>query len=162
MDIDYSVVLDDGERKRMLAEGYAPEVIDWTAKQRYKSALAEFQEKNRCLKRYYEPMSYFGFVEDLFPGIEKLMVVTTDRKDGEKGYQLMDADDLMDYQAFRDDVCVPPATFINGRYSLACCKDIHALVIDLDAVEADVLDVVISNGNIGGKIPLPTYIVNSG
>lgn len=162
MSIDYSAVLDDNERKRMLAEGYAPEVIDWTAKQRYKSALADFQEKNRCLKRYYEPMSYFGFVEDLFPGIEKLMVVTTERQEEEKGYQLMDADDLMDYQAFRDDVCVPPATFINGRYSLACCKDIHALVIDLDAVEADVLDVVISNGSIGGNIPLPTYIVNSG
>ena len=162
MDIDYSVVLDDAERQRMLDEGYAPEVIDWTAKRRYQSALTEFQAKNRCLRRYYEPMSYVGFVEDLFPGVGLLMVITTDRQDGEKGYQLMDVDQLMDYQAFRSDVCVPPATFINGRYSLACCKDIHALVIDLDAVEADVLDVVISNGSIGGNIPMPTYIVNSG
>lgn len=160
--VDYSLVLDEDERQKMLDDGYAPEVIDWTAKQRYNAALAEFRAKNACLKRYFEPLPYFDFMEDLFPGVEQFMVVTTDRQDGEKGCQLMDVDQLMDYQAFRSDVCVPPATFINGRYSLACCKDIHALVIDLDAVEADVLDVVISNGSIGRNIPLPTYIVNSG
>lgn len=162
MDIDYSVVLDENERQKMLAEGYAPEVIAWTAKQRYNAALEEFRLKNAYLKKYFDPMPYFDFVGDLFPGVDQLMVVTTERTENDKGFQLMDADQLMDYQAFRSDVCVPPATFINGRYSLACCKDIHALVVDLDGVEADVLDVVISNGSIGGNIPLPTYIVNSG
>ena len=162
MDIDYSVVLDDGERQRMLQEGYLPEVIDWTAKQRYKAALEEFRMKNFYLKKYFTPMTYFEFVGDLFPGVEQLMVVTTECTGSDKGFQLMDVDELVEYQAFRSDVCVPPATFINGRYSLACCKDIHALVVDLDGVEADVLDVVISNGSIGGNIPLPTYIVNSG
>ena len=122
MEIDYSVVLDEDERQQMLEEGYAPEVIDWTAKQRYNAALEEFRSKNRCLKRYFEPMPYFDFVEDLFPGVDQLMVVTTDRKDGEKGCQLMDVDQLMDYQAFRSDVCVPPATFINGRYSLRVAR----------------------------------------
>lgn len=163
MAIDYSVVLDENERQRMLEEGYLPEVIDWTAKQRYEAALADFRLKNAYLKKHFgEAVPYFDFVGDVFPGVDQLMVITTERTDNEKGFQLMDVDDLMDYQAFRSDVCVAPATFINGRYSLACCKDIHALVIDLDGLEADVLDAVICNGSIGGNIPLPTYIVNSG
>lgn len=159
---NYSCVLDDNERAKMLEEGYLPEVIDWTAKKRYEVALEEFRLKNHYLRKYFTAAPYFDFMEDVFPGVEQFMVVTTERKAGEQGCQEMDIDELMEYQAFRSDVCVVPATFINGRYSLACCKDLHALVIDLDGVEADVLDTVIDNGSIGGKIPLPTYIVNSG
>lgn len=159
---DYSVVLDEHERARMLEEGYRPEVIDWTAKQRYEAALADFRAKNTVLGKHYEPLPYFDFVEGVFPGIDKLMVVTTERTEYEKGYQLLEIDELMDYQAYRADVYVVPATFINGRYSLGCCKDIHALVIDLDAVEADTLKIVIENGSIGNNVPQPTFIVNSG
>lgn len=159
---DFSCVLDDNERTRMLAEGYQPEVIEWTAKKRYEAALADFKDKNIALGRYYEPLSYFDFVAEIWPGIDRLMVVTTEREEHEKGYQELDIDELMEYQAFRADVCVVPATFINGRYSLSCCKDIHALVIDLDGIEADVLRTVIENGGIGNNVPQPSYIVNSG
>lgn len=155
-------VFDENEETRMLAEGYDPMVIEYMANQLGAKMLADFHEKNVCLRQHYEAVSYYEFVAGVFPGLESLMVITTERRAGESGYQNMNLDDLMEYQAYRDDVCVAPATFINGRYSLSCCKDIHALVIDLDAVEADVLDVVISNGSIGGNIPLPTYIVNSG
>ena len=162
MDIDYSCVLDENERTRMLGEGYLPEVIEWTAKRRYEAALADFKDKNIALGRYYEPLPYFSFVAEVWPGIDRLMVVTTERKEHEKGYQELDVDELMDYQAYRADVCVVPATFINGRYSLACCKDIYALVVDLDGIEADVLRTVIENGGLGQNVPQPSYIVNSG
>ncbi len=157
MDIDYSLVLDDNERKRMLEEGYLPEVIEWHAKERWDKLQEEFRWKNAILKRHYEPAPYFDFVGDVFPDLEKLMVVTA-----EQGYQEMDIDELMDYQASRDDVYVVPASFINGYNSGATCRDVYALVVDIDRVHPETLQVIIENGNLGNRIPMPTYIVNSG
>lgn len=156
-EIDYNVVLDENERARMLEEGYLPEVIEWQAKERYDKLQDEFRWKNTILKRYYEPAPYFDFVEDVFPDLEKLMVVTA-----EQGYREMDVDELMEYHSARDDVYVVPASFINGYNASVACKDVYALVIDIDKMSPETLDVIIENGNLGTRTPMPTYIVNSG
>ena len=91
---DYSVVLDEHERAKMLADGYLPEVIDFHAQERYEKLQAEYNWKNVILGRYYEPTPYFDFVGDVFPDLEKLMVVTA-----EQGYQEMGIDELMEYQS---------------------------------------------------------------
>lgn len=155
--IDYSIVLDEGERAKMLEEGYLPEVVDWHARERFEKLQHEFGWKNGILHRYYTPTPYFEFVADVFPDLEKLMVVTE-----EKGYQEMTVDDLMEYQADRDDVYVVPASFINGYNSATACKDIYALVVDIDRIKPETLDAIIENGNLGNLTPMPTYIVNSG
>ena len=156
-EIDYSVVLDENERKKMLAEGYLPEVIDWHAKERYENYREQFLWKNAILKKRFTAVSYFEFVGDVFSENDKLMVVTA-----EKGYREMDVDELMEYQAGRSDVYVVPASFINGYNSAVACKDVFALVIDIDKIEPETLENIISNGNLGRMTPMPTYIVNSG
>lgn len=157
MAIDYSVVLDKNERQRMLEDGYLPEVIEYHAKERYEKLILEFRDKNRILSRYYEATPYFDFVGDVFPGVERLMVVT-----GDTTYKEMDLDELMEYQASRSNVYVAPASFINGCYSGTTCQNLHALVVDIDRIHPETLDVIIENGNLGNRIPMPTYIVNSG
>lgn len=157
MAIDYSVVLDKNERQRMLDDGYLPEVIDWHAKERFEKLQDEFRWKNTILKSFFEAAPYYEFVEDVFTGADRLMVVTADDT-----YQEMDADELMEYQATRDNVYVAPATFINGCYKKDTCQNVHALVVDIDRVQPETLQVVLGNKNVGNKIPMPTYIVNSG
>ena len=155
--VDYSLVLDKNERERMLREGYRPEVIDYHAKERYEQLQEEFRWKDAILKSCFPPAPYFDFVGDVFAGMDKLMVVTA-----EKGYSEMDVDELMSYQADRSDVYVVPASFINGYNSSSTCKDVYALVVDLDKMKPETLQVIIENGNLGGETPMPTYIVNSG
>lgn len=155
--IDYSVVLDENERKKLLAQGYLPEVIDRHAKERYNELQEDFRWKNGILNQLYTPVPYFEFVADVFPGLEKLMVVTS-----EQGYREMDVDELMEYQASRSDVYVVPASFINGYNSTVACKDVYALVIDIDKISPETLEAVATNGNLGGMTPMPTFIVNSG
>lgn len=154
---DYSVVLDEHERAKMLADGYLPEVIDFHAQERFEKLQAEYNWKNVILGRYYEPTPYFDFVGDVFPDLEKLMVVTA-----EQGYHEMDIDELMEYQSTRDDVYVVPASFINGYNSGTACRDVYALVVDIDRIKPETLDAIIENGNLGNLTPMPTYIVNSG
>lgn len=155
--IDYSVVLDQNERQRMLEDGYLPEVIDYHAKERYEKLQEEFRWKNAILKNHFESTSYYDFVGDVFWGLNKLMVVTEGI-----GFREMDVDELMTYQAARSDVYVVPASFINGYNSSVACKDVYALVVDIDKIEPETLKAIIVNGNLGGTIPMPTYIVNSG
>ena len=155
--VDYSVVLDKNERERMLAEGYLPEVIDWHARERFNALQEEFRWKNAILKSRFTPVSFYEFVGDVFSDLEKFMVVTA-----EQGYREMDADELMNYQASRSDVYVVPASFINGYNSSVACKDVYALVVDIDKIDPETLKAIITNGNLGGMTPMPTYIVNSG
>ena len=157
MAIDYGIVLDANERKRMLAEGYLPEVIEGLARERYQQLVDEFRWKNGLLGRYYEPVPYFDFVGDVFPDLEQLMVVTA-----EQGYKEMTVDELVEYQAQRDDVYVVPASFINGYNSGAACRDVYALVVDVDRVHPETLETIIEKGTLGNRIPMPSYIVNSG
>lgn len=156
-EIDYSIVLDENERRKMLAEGYLPEVIDWHARERYNELREDFRWKNGILNHLYTPVPYFEFVAEVFPGLDKLMVVTS-----EQGYREMDVDELMEYQANRSDVYVVPASFINGYNSTVACRDIYALVIDIDKISPETLEAVATNGNLGGMTPMPTFIVNSG
>ena len=157
MDIDYSVVLDANERQKMLEDGYLPEVIDWHAKERFNKLQDEFRWKNAILKNHFEATPYFDFVGDVFLDLDKLMVVTA-----EQGYQELDVDELMEYQAQRDDVYVVPASFINGYNAGAACRDVYALVVDIDRISPETLKAIIENGNLGNMTPMPTYIVNSG
>lgn len=157
MDIDYSVVLDKNERQRMLDDGYLPDVIDFIARDRYESMRNEFTMKKVVLNRYFEQLSFFDFVSEVFPGVVKLMVVTA-----EETYQEMDIDELMEYQATRSDVYVAPATYINGCYKADTCQNVLALVVDIDRIDWGTLEAIIKNGNLGGMTPMPSYIVNSG
>lgn len=155
--IDYSVVLDHSERAKLLEQGYQPDVIDYMARGRYEKLLEDFEYKNAILNRRGTATPYFDFVNAIWEDTDHLMVVTA-----EEGYQEMDIDELMEYQALRSDVYVVPASFINGYNSTVACKDVYALVIDLDDMDAETLKNVLDNGNVGGMTPAPTYIVNSG
>ena len=157
MEIDYSVVLDKNERQRMLDEGYLPDVIDYIARDRYESMRNEFSMKKVVLNRHFEPVAYFDFVAEVFPNVERLMVVTA-----EETYREMDVDELMEYQGTRNDVYVAPATYINGCYKADTCQNVHALVVDIDRIDWGTLEAIIKNGNLGGMTPMPSYIVNSG
>lgn len=96
-------------------------------------------------------------MDEVFPGLEKYMVIT-----GDAGYQEMDLNELMDYQADKDNVYVVPASFINGCYNGSTCRNIYALVVDVDKIKPQTLKTIIDNGNLGKNIPMPSYIVNSG
>lgn len=141
----------------MLDDGYLPEVIDWQYQQKFEKMQEDFRKKNYVLGRFYEATPFYEFVADVFPDLERFMVVT-----GETTYMEMDVDELMEYQSRRADVYVAPASFINGCYSAACCKDIYAFVVDIDRIDPETLRVIIDNGNLGNMTPMPTYIVNSG
>lgn len=157
MMIDFRILIDENEKQRMLQEGYLPEVIEWHAKERFNQMQADFRRKDGILKMFYEQRSYYEFVADVFPNLERLMVIT-----GETTYTEMDIDELMEYQSCRADVYVAPASFINGCYSSACCKDLYAFVVDIDRIEPDTLKAIIENKNLGMMTPMPTYIINSG
>lgn len=155
--IDYRVLLTETEYKRLLDDGYSPEVVEWRAQEKFKQLQEEFLWKNSILKRFYTATPFYEFVNDVFPDLEKLMVIT-----GETTYREMDLDELMEYQSDRADVYVTPASFIHGCYSASTCKDIYALVVDLDRINPETLKAIIDNGNLGMRTPMPTYIVNSG
>lgn len=150
-------MVDANIQRRMLAEGYAPEVIEWLEQDRIEQLQAEFLKKNAILKKNYVWTSYYDFLDAVFPGLNDFMVIT-----GDSGFKIMDADTLCEYQAVRNNVYVVPASFINGYYSGATCKDLYALVVDIDRVKPETLNIIISNGNLGSHIPMPTFITNSG
>lgn len=150
-------MIDLNVRQRMLDAGYESEVIEFLEKERVEQLRFEFLKKNVILNKYYRHTSYYDFMEDVFFGLDEFMVIT-----GDEGYRLMDVDQLMDYQVDRDNVYVAPASFINGCYSGATCRDLYAVVIDIDKVSPETLDIIIENGNLGSNIPMPTYITNSG
>ena len=151
------MAVDPNIKKRMLAEGYAPDVIDWWEEDRVETMVRDFHKKNAVLKWNYTQKSFYEFLEDVFPGLEEFMVIT-----GDAGFKKMGADELCDYQADKDNVYVVPASFINNYYSANTCKDLYALVVDVDKVKPETLAIIIKNGNLGGNIPMPTYITNSG
>lgn len=151
------MAVDPNIRKRMLEQGYAPDVIEWIEQEKEDQLRADFVKKNVILSTYYQVRSYYEFIADVFPGLEEFMVIT-----GDSGFKKMDADELCEYQADKDNVYVVPASFINHYYSGATCKDLYALVVDVDRIKPETLDIIISNGNLGKNIPMPTYITNSG
>ena len=149
--------VDPNVQRKLLAQGYDLDVIEWLAEENWREQVREFHEKSMILGKYYDLRSFYEFVEDVFPGLESFMVIT-----GSAGFKQMGADELCDYQADKDDVYVVPASFINGYYSDGTCKDMYALVVDVDRVKPKTLDIIINNGNLGEHIPMPTYITNSG
>ena len=151
------MAVDPNIRKRMLEQGYAPDVIEWIEQEKEDQLRTDFVKKNVILSTYYQVRSYYEFIADVFPGLEEFMVIT-----GDSGFKKMDADELCEYQADKDNVYVVPASFINHYYSGATCKDLYALVVDVDRIKPETLDIIISNGNLGKNIPMPTYITNSG
>lgn len=154
---EVSMSVDPNIKRKMLEQGYEPDVIEWMEKERVAKLREEFVQKNVILGRFYQQKVYYEFIADVFPGLEEFMVVT-----GDKGFQKMDADELCEYQSDRDNVYVVPASFINDYYSGATCKDMYALVVDVDRIKPQTLDAIIKNGNLGLHIPMPTYITNSG
>ena len=153
----YIMAVDPNVKKKMLAQGYAPDVIDWMEEERQDQLRKDFVKKNVILASYYQQRSFYEFLEDVFPELEEFMVIT-----GDSGFKKMDADELCEYQADKNNVYVVPASFINHYYSGDTCKDMYALVVDIDKIKPETLDIIISNGNLGGHIPMPTYITNSG
>lgn len=151
------MAVDPNIRKRMLAQGYAPDVIEWIEEDKRDRLRAEFIRKNVILNTYYVQVSYYEFIADVFPGMDEFMVIT-----GDAGFKKMDGDELCEYQADKDNVYVVPASFINNYYSDSTCKDMYALVVDVDRIKPETLEIIINNGNLGNNIPMPTYITNSG
>ena len=150
-------MVDENIKRKMLAQGYQEDVIEWHEATRIEALQVEFLKKNSVLSGHFEHVAFYEFMDDVFPDLDEYMVVT-----GEQGFKKMKVDELCDYQADKDNVYVVPASFINGYYSKATCKNLYALVIDVDMVKPETLKIVIENGNIGKHIPMPTYIVNSG
>ena len=124
--------------------------------------IQEFTMKSAILENVFQRMSIYDFLAEVFPGVDKFMVITSGDGEGAGTYREYELDDLVDYQSTRNDVYVPPCSFINGYCSNATCRKIYALVIDIDQVKPHAIEKVIKNGVLGSKIPMPTLITNSG
>ena len=134
-------MVDANVKKRMLEQGYDPAVIEWLEQDKREQLKADFIKKNVILTSHYRWTTYYDFLADVFPDLEEFMVIT-----GDSGFKKMDADELCDYQADKDNVYVVPASFINDYYSGATCKDLYALVVDIDRIKPETLKIIISNG----------------
>ena len=161
MDNEVFVVpaIDSTVYKSMISDGYSIDVIRYQHLNTFKSLVKDFKEKCAVLENQSNgrKLAYYEFMDLVFPGVKDLMVITAN-----ENYKIMDEDDLLDYMKDRDDVYVSPCTFINGCYKNDTCKDVHALVIDIDDVDASVIDKVLRNKTLGYKIPMPTVITASG
>ena len=167
MAVDMSVEYqfdDEAFLSRMMRFGNSFEVAMYNLSEKKHRLMHEFDEKNAILGSHYEPIAVYDFLEDLFPGQEEYMVITSgDGVENGKGtYAVMDADDLVRYQASRSDVFVPPCSFINRYYSRGTCGNVYAFIIDVDNVKPEVLKNIIEKRVIGGSVCEPSMIVNSG
>ena len=158
--------IDENALNRLLAAGYTYDAAVHQLNRQSKKILDDFRAKNTVLSEYFEGVSFYDFVSFVFPGCSSMLVVTGDSSDEDGGsygsYSTMTVEELFDYQQSRANVYVPPADFIKGRYSYTTCHNLYALVLDLDDVRADTLKLIRDNGTLGGIIPMPTMIVNSG
>lgn len=151
--------IDENFLRQKREEGMSDEVAEFYHRDKFNTMVMNFINKSSALKRHGVcKLSYYDFMDLVYSGAEEeLMVVTANDT-----YKTMNEDDLLEYMRDRDDVYVSPCTFINGCYKNDTCKNIHAIVIDVDRVEAEVIDNVLKNGNLGKNIPMPTVITNSG
>ena len=151
--------IDENIFKTKVAEGYSVDVIRYQHVEDFKSSVKDFLDKSAVLKKHSggRELSYYDFMDLVFPGVDDLMVITANET-----YTTMNEDDLLDYMKDRDDVYVSPCTFIHGCYKSDTCKDIHALVIDIDNVDASVIDNVLKNQTLGKTICMPSIITASG
>lgn len=151
--------IDENVFRQKKAEGYADDVIQYYHIEDFKGRVRNFFDKSEVLKKHSvgHELSYYDFMDMVYPEVEELLVVTANDT-----YTSMNEDDLLEYMKDRDDVYVSPCTFIHGCYKNDTCKDVHALVIDIDNVDASVIDNVLKNGTLGHRIPMPTIITNSG
>lgn len=151
--------MDENYYQQKKAEGYADDVIRYYHLEDFRGKVRNFFGKSDVLNRHSggNQLSYYDFMAMVYEGAEELLVVTANDT-----YTTMNEDDLLEYMKERDDVYVSPCTFIHGCYKYDTCKDVHALVIDIDNVESSVIDNILKNGTLGKRIPMPTIITNSG
>lgn len=140
-------------------EGYQHDVILFYHEKNFRQKAENFWDKDYFLKLHSGDSSlpYYDFMEMVYGDTDELTVITAD-----SSYTTMNRDDLLDYMQNRDDVYVAPCTFINGCYRTDTCMNVHAFVIDIDEVKASVINQILNNGTLGGIIPMPTIITNSG
>ena len=153
---------DAGYIDQLVADGYSLDVAEYQLRNVKEKLQREFKEKCKILEGAFLPVSVTEFFNDVFFGIDRYMVIVSGNETEKGSYREMELGELVEYQADRNDVYVPPCSFINGHYSNGTCRDLYAIVIDIDEVDPDVLKRVIENGTLGYKIPMPTYLVNSG
>lgn len=155
---------DEAFISRMMAYGNSFEVAVYNLNEKKHRLMHEFDEKNVILGKHYDLVSAYDFLGEVFPGQDEFMVITSgDGEESGKGtYDVMDADELIKYQASRSDVFVPPCSFINGYYSKSTCGSIFAFIIDVDNVSPKVLSNILEKRIIGHAVCEPSKIVNSG
>lgn len=151
--------VDENWFNKEVARGVRPEVILWNHEMEHREKVKNFIYKEFTLRHHSNKreLSYYQFMDFVYGDADELVVVTADTS-----YTTMNRDDLLDYMQCRDDVYVSPCTFIHGCYKADTCRDVYALVIDIDKVDPDVISNVLNNGNIGTTIPTPSIITNSG
>lgn len=152
--------IDENFLAKKRAEGMTDEVAEFYHRDEFDSMVMNFLNKSKVLKKHSvgHELSYYDFIDLVYAGAEEELLVVT----ANDTYTTMNADDLIDYMSARDDVYVSPCTFMHGCYRADTCKNVYALVIDVDNVKAEVIDNVLKNGNLGKNIPMPTVITNSG
>lgn len=151
--------VDENFYRQKKASGMADDVIEFYHRDDYKNKVMNFLGKSSVLKKYgARELSYYDFIDLVYEGAEDELLTVT----AENSYTTMNADDLIDYMSARDDVYVSPCTFMHGCYRADTCKNVYALVIDVDNVKSEVIGNVLKNGTMGKKIPMPTVITNSG
>lgn len=116
----------------------------------------DFINKNDLLHSHYVGVSPFDFIGDVWKDQDELMMILEDDM-----YKVASVDDVFDTGTQRNDVYVPPCSFLKGCYRNKTADELFAFVIDIDNITAWGLGQVIKN-QLNNTIPLPTYIVNSG
>lgn len=116
----------------------------------------DFIQKNIFLSGEFVPVSPYAFVSDIWVDQEQLMMIIEDDM-----YKVLDVDEVLDFCITRNDVYIPPCSFLKGCYRNKTADELFAFVIDIDNLSAWGLEQVVRN-QLNNTIPLPTYIVNSG
>ena len=151
--------IDENLFNKKVSSGMLPEVVLGNHEREHREKVKDFVYKEFTLRAHsnQRELSYYQFMDFVYGDTDEFVVVTADTS-----YTTMNRDDLLDYMQWRDDIYVAPCTFIHGCYRADTCRDVYALVIDIDKVKPDVISNVLNNGNIGTRIPMPSIITNSG
>lgn len=126
------------------------------AKMSPEEQILDFTNKNILLHKHYSSVSAYEFIEDVFVDQDELMMIIEDNM-----YKLTTVDDVIGTGMIRNDIYVPPCSFLKGCYRNKTADELFAFVIDIDYLGAWGLGQVLEN-QLDKTIPLPSYIVNSG
>ena len=125
----------------------------------------QYEEKNTVLSQHGEEVSAWTLYEDIFGDVSQTMPVVFIDDEQSKHIVPMPIEEAIEQSENRNDVLMGGCTYFNNWISKRSAKDIYTFIIDMDNVYSGTLlnalqkDWALATGE---RLPMPTYIVNSG